>query len=114
MRIIRWPKPDIITEDSRTLIISTRGGTRGCARVWCPISIRKRGDDGTAPNQSVSSTELCLCEVKDEAAPGVAFWWLDYLDGFLVSPVSAVRASVHDRREWTEGPRSRKQWVFNG
>jgi hypothetical protein len=108
VRIIRWPKPDIITEDSRTLIISTRGGTRGCAH---DENVEMTESPKT---KSVSSTELCLCEVKDEAAPGVALWWLDYLNGFLVSPVSAVRASVHDRREWTKGSRGRKQWVFNG
>jgi hypothetical protein len=81
-------------------------GTPGRAHVAVPNKCTKTW--GCRKTASVSSTELCLGEIKDKAAPRVTFWGLDYLDGFLGSPASTVHASVHDRREWTKGSRCRK------
>jgi hypothetical protein len=59
---------------------------------------------------SVSSTELRLREIKDKAAPRVAFWRLDYLDRLFVRiPASTVHASGPHRGERTKWSRGGKQ-----
>jgi hypothetical protein len=62
-----------------------------------------------ARRYSVSSTELRLGEIKDKAAPRVAFWGLNYLDRFFGTPASTVHTSGPDRRERTKWSRGGKQ-----
>jgi hypothetical protein len=79
----------------------------GIRKTWLNENVETEEKilNASSIKESFLSTELCLREIEDKAAPGVILWWLDDFHGFLGGPTRAV----HDRRrrnrgEWTKGP----------